>query len=284
MKKSVRELEEIASQVRRDIIRMTTASASGHPGGSMSSTDILVSLFFNQMDIEPANFTIDGKGEDVFYLSIGHISPLFYSVLARRGYFPVDELKTFRLFGSRLQGHPCVESGLPGVRIASGSLGQGLAVAAGHALAKKLDGDKKVVYALMGDGELEEGEIWESSMFAAAHKIDNLIAFVDWNRQQIDGSCESVLPGASSNLPEKFKAFGWDVLELDGHSIEQIISTIEKAKSMLDNGKPIMILAHTIMGKGVDFMSDTNEYHGKTLSAEQQEIALAQLKETLGDF
>lgn len=284
MRKSVKELEDISSQVRRDIIRMTTACASGHPGGSMSSADILVTLYFDQMDIDPEKFTIDGKNEDVFYLSIGHISPAFYSVLARRGYFPVSELGTFRQIGSRLQGHPCVETGLPGIRIASGSLGQGLAVASGHALAKKLDGDKKTVFALLGDGELEEGEIWESAMFAAAHKIDNLIAFVDWNGQQIDGSCENVLHGATSNLPEKFSAFGWSVLEMNGNSIEDVIKTIEKAKTMLNNGKPIMILAHTVMGKGVDFMSNTNEYHGKTLSAEQQEIALAQLKETLGDF
>lgn len=284
METNVQKLEEISSQVRRDIIRMTTACASGHPGGSMSSTDIMVTLFFNQMEISPENFSFEGKGEDVFYLSIGHVSPVFYSVLSRRGYFPVSELGTFRKIGSRLQGHPCSESGLPGVRIASGSLGQGLAVAVGHAIAKRLDNDSKLVYALMGDGELEEGEIWESANFASAHNVDNLIAIVDWNGQQIDGSCENVLHGATSNLPEKFAAFGWQTLEVDGHSIPAIIETFAKAKSMLHKGKPVVILAHTVMGKGVDFMSGTNEYHGKTLSEEQMNVALSQLKETLGDY
>lgn len=250
----------------------------------MSSTDIMVTLFFNQMEIAPENFSFEGNGEDVFYLSIGHVSPVFYSVLARRGYFPVSELATFRQIGSRLQGHPCPETGLPGVRIASGSLGQGLAVAAGHAIAKKLDDDPKTVYVLMGDGELEEGEIWESATFTSAHGVDNIIAIVDWNGQQIDGSCENVLRGATSNLPEKFKAFGWQTLEMDGHSIPEIIDTFAKAKSMLHKGKPVVILAHTVMGKGVDFMSGTNEYHGKTLSQEQMTLALSQIKETLGDY
>lgn len=277
-------LEEISSQVRRDILRMTTAAASGHPGGSMSSTDILVTLYFDFMNIDPSKFTIEGNGEDVFYLSIGHISPVFYSVLARRGYFPVSELGTFRSIGSRLQGHPCVESKLPGIRIASGSLGQGLAVANGHALAKKMDGDDGTVFVLMGDGELEEGEIWESAMFAAAHKIDNLIAIVDWNGQQIDGSCENVLSGAVSNLPEKFKAFGWQTLEMDGHSIAEIKSNLSAARNLLHDGKPVAILARTIMGKGVDFMEGTNEYHGKTISVDQLEVALSQIKETLGDY
>lgn len=284
MENNVQKLEEISSQVRRDIIRMTTACASGHPGGSMSSTDIMVTLFFNLMEIAPENFSFEGNGEDVFYLSIGHVSPVFYSVLARRGYFPVSELASFRQIGSRLQGHPCPETGLPGVRIASGSLGQGLAVATGHAIAKKMDGDDKIVYVLMGDGELEEGEIWESATFASAHSVDNLIAIVDWNGQQIDGSCENVLRGATSNLPEKFSAFGWQTIETDGHSIQGLIDTFAKAKSMLHGGKPVVILARTIMGKGVDFMSGTNEYHGKTLSEQQMALALSQLKETLGDY
>lgn len=276
-------LTKIAAQVRRDVIRMTSAAASGHPGGSLSSADFLTALFFDAMNIEPAKFTMDGKGEDVFYLSIGHISPAFYSVLARRGYFDKTELATFRHYGSRLQGHPTPAKHLQGVRIASGSLGQGLSNAIGHALAKKLDKDNNLVYTLHGDGELQEGQIWEAAMFAASHGVDNLIATVDWNKQQIDGCCDEVI--AMGNLVAKWKAFGWEVLECpDGNNLELVAGYLKKARMSTGKGKPVMILMHTKMGKGVDFMCGTNEWHGKAPNKELAEKALAQLPETLGDY
>ena len=284
--KTINELQTIATQVRRDIIRMVNNINSGHPGGSMSATDVMTALYFKVMNINPENFTLDGKGEDMFYLSNGHISPVLYSVMARRGYFPVEELSTFRHLGSRLQGHPSPSTKLPGIRVASGSLGQGLSVAAGSALAKRLDGDASRVFVMMGDGELEEGQIWEAAMFAVAHKIDNLIAIVDWNNQQIDGTCQEVLPGSVNNLPEKFEAFGWRVLQVDGHNMEKVVETLEYAKTTASGkDKPVIILAKTIMGKGVDFMEDTCEFHGKATNADQTVKALEQLQTTpLGDF
>ncbi len=284
--KTINELQTIATQVRRDIIRMVSNINSGHPGGSMSATDIMTALYFKVMNINPDNFTMTGNNEDMFYLSNGHISPVLYSTMARRGYFPVEELSTFRHLGSRLQGHPSPSTKLPGIRVASGSLGQGLSVAAGSALAKKLDGDTNKVFVMMGDGELEEGQIWEAAMFAVAHRIDNLIAIVDWNNQQIDGTCQEVLPGSVNNLPEKFEAFGWRVLQVDGHNMEKVVETLEYAATTASGkDKPVIILAKTIMGKGVDFMEDTCEFHGKATNADQTIKALEQLKTTpLGDF
>ena len=276
----VEELKRIASQVRRDIIRMVTGAQSGHPGGSLSSADILTALYFNEMKIDPENWKRDGKGEDVFILSAGHITPVYYSILSRRGYFPVSELATFRKFGSRLQGHPSVEKGLPGITQASGSLGQGLSAAAGVALGKKLDGEDRYVYALCGDGESEEGQIWEAGMFAAHHKLDNLIAMTDWNGQQIDGTVESV--AGQGDLEAKWKAFGWNVIVADGHDMESILSAFASARE--NKGAPTMILFHTDMGHGVDFMSGTCKWHGKAPSQEQCETALSQLEETLGDY
>ena len=284
--KTTNELQTIATQVRRDIIRMVSQISSGHPGGSMSATDVMTALYFKVMNINPEKFTLNGKDEDMFYLSNGHISPVLYSVMARRGYFPVEELATFRHLGSRLQGHPSPAAKLPGIRVASGSLGQGLSVAAGSALAKKLDNDTNKVFVMMGDGELEEGQIWEAAMFATAHKIDNLIAIVDWNNQQIDGSCQEVLPGSVNNLPDKFEAFGWRVLQVDGHNMEKVVETLEyAATTATGKDKPVIILAKTMMGKGVDFMEDTCEFHGKATNAEQTVTALEQLKTTpLGDY
>jgi Transketolase, N-terminal subunit len=280
---NIQELNNIASQVRRDIIRMVTAAQSGHPGGSMSSTDILTALFFSELKHSPKSWTRDGKENDMFFLSAGHMTPVFYSVLARSGYFPVKELSTFRNFGSRLQGHPCVESGLPGVYEAAGSLGQGLSVAAGAAIGKKLDKEKNYVYVLMGDGESEEGQIWEAAMFAAKNKLNNLIAITDWNGQQIDGTVNSV--AGLGDLEAKWKAFGWNVIVADGHDMEAILEAYKKAKEFANNEeKPIMILMKTQMGKGVDFMQGTCEWHGKAPKPEQAEKALEQLKETLGDF
>lgn len=281
----VKQLEKTAAQIRRDIIRMVAAANSGHPGGSMSATDVMTALFFDVMNVSPENFSIKGKGEDVFYLSNGHISPVIYSILARRGYFEVSELSSFRVMGSRLQGHPSPATGLPGIRVASGSLGQGLSVAIGHALAKRIDGDKEKVFVMMGDGELQEGQVWEAAMFATARGVDNLVAIVDWNNQQIDGSCEEVMAGGISNLHEKFEAFGWRVLQVDGHNMKEVVETLKYAKDIAcGKGRPVIILAKTIMGKGVDFMENTNEYHGKATNAEQTQKALAQLPETLGDY
>lgn len=288
-----KQLETIAAQVRRDIIRMVASAASGHPGGSLGAADILTALYFEVMDIPEeriARFDAknSGVGEDLFYLSNGHISPLFYSVLARRGYFPVSELSGFRKLGSRLQGHPTPAKGLPGVRAASGSLGQGLSVAVGNALAKKLaHDDNHCVFVMTGDGELEEGQIWEAAMFAAARKVDNLVAIVDMNGQQIDGTCGEVLGlGCGQQLRAKWEAFGWTVIDLDGHNMQQIVETLRYAKNdACGHGKPVVVLAKTVMGQGVDFMAGTNEWHGKAPSAEQAEKALSQLPTTeLGDF
>lgn len=279
---NTQELKKIASQIRRDIIRMVTAAQSGHPGGSLSSADIFTALFFSEMKHDPAHWERTGKGEDMFFLSAGHISPVFYSTLARSGYFPVKELSTFRVFGSRLQGHPSIERGLPGVYQAAGSLGQGLSVAAGAAIGKKLNQEKNYVYVLLGDGESEEGQIWEAAMFAAHNKLNNLIAITDWNGQQIDGTTESVM--GIGDLGAKWKAFGWNVIVADGHNMENILDAFRQARQMEAQEKPIMILMKTVMGKGVDFMEGTCEWHGKAPKAEQAEKALAQLEETLGDF
>lgn len=276
------ELKKIASQVRRDILRMVHQNSSGHPGGSLGCTDILTALYFEIMDHNPDIFEIDGKGQDLFFLSNGHISPAWYSVLARRGYFPVAELSTFRSLNSRLQGHPTPEEGLPGIRIASGSLGQGLSAASGAALSKKLNGESNYVYCLTGDGELQEGQVWEAAMFAAQHKIDNLIAIVDYNHKQIDGPIEEVID--LKNLRAKWEAFGWNVLEMDGNSIEDVLKGFQEAKEASGNGKPIVILAHTIMGKGVDFMEGKHQWHGVAPNDEQLASALAQLPESLGDY
>lgn len=275
-------LGEVASQVRRDIVRMVNMAASGHPGGSLSSTDILTALFFSEMNHSPSEWRRDGKGKDMFFLSAGHLSPVFYSILARRGYFPVSELASFRKLGSRLQGHPSIERGLPGVHMASGSLGQGLSVACGAALTKRLEGEKNFVYVLLGDGECQEGQIWEGAMFAAHHKLSNLIAITDWNGQQIDGPNDKVM--SLGDLEAKWRAFGWDVVIADGHDIEGIIATIKRAKSEVSDGRPKMLLMKTQMGKGVDFMHGTHHWHGKAPNAEQTEKALSQLKETIGDF
>lgn len=275
-------LGEVASQVRRDIVRMVNMAASGHPGGSLSSTDILTALFFSEMNHSPSEWRRDGKGKDMFFLSAGHLSPVFYSILARRGYFPVSELASFRKLGSRLQGHPSIERGLPGVHMASGSLGQGLSVACGAALTKRLEGEKNFVYVLLGDGECQEGQIWEGAMFAAHHKLSNLIAITDWNGQQIDGPNDKVM--SLGDLEAKWIAFGWDVVIADGHDIDGIIATIRGAKAEAANGRPKMLLMKTQMGKGVDFMQGTHHWHGKAPNAEQTEKALSQLKETIGDF
>lgn len=275
------QLRSVASQVRRDIVRMVHAVQSGHPGGSLGCTDFLTALYFNVMKHDPA-FDMDGKGEDLFFLSNGHISPVFYSVLARSGYFDVKELATFRKINSRLQGHPTTHEHLPGIRIASGSLGQGLSVALGAAKAKKMNNDPSIVYSLHGDGELQEGQIWEAVMFAAHNKIDNLIATVDFNGQQIDGPTSKVL--SLGNLRAKFEAFEWTVLEMNGNDMDDVIAVLAKAKALTGQGKPICILMTTAMGKGVDFMEGTHEWHGIAPNDEQLAKALAQLPETLGDY
>jgi transketolase len=276
------ELQKISSQIRRDIIRMVTAVQSGHPGGSLGCTDFFTALYFDIMNHNPQNFSINGVGEDLFFLSNGHISPVFYSTLARSGYFDVSELATFRKIGSRLQGHPSVDKGLPGVRVASGSLGQGLSVAIGSALTKKLNKDDKLVYVLTGDGELDEGQIWEAAMFAAGKNVDNVIVTVDYNHKQIDGDIDEVMP--LGNLKAKWQAFGWEVLEMNGHDFDEIKNTFAKAKALTGKGKPIVIIMSTIMGKGVDFMEGTHKWHGSPPSKEQEAQALAQLEETLGDY
>jgi transketolase len=276
------ELSRTSSQIRRDIVRMVHAVNSGHPGGSLGCTDFFVSLYFHQMRIDPKNWSMDGLNEDIFFLSNGHISPVFYATLARRGYFNVAELSTFRKLNTRLQGHPTTHDGLPGVRVASGSLGQGLSVAAGAAQAKKLNNDKHLVFTLHGDGELQEGQIWEAAMYCAHHKIDNLIATVDVNGQQIDGPTDAVM--SLGNLKAKFEAFGWEVLTTNGHDFEKLNATLDHAKSLTGNGKPIIILMETAMGKGVDFMEGTHKWHGVAPNDEQLNRALAQLEETLGDY
>ena len=274
-------LQEIASQVRRDIVRMVHGVQSGHPGGSLGCADYLVALYFKIMNHNPS-FSMNGNNEDLFFLSNGHISPLFYSVLARSGYFPVPELATFRKLNTRLQGHPATHEHLPGVRIASGSLGQGMSVAIGAALTKKMNNDHSTVFSLHGDGELQEGQNWEAIMFAAHNKVDNYIACIDFNGQQIDGSTNNVLN--LGNLRVKFEAFGWAVLEIDGNNMDEIVTTLEKAKTMLGNGKPICIVMKTEMGQGVDFMVGTHEWHGIAPNDEQLAKALAQLPETMGDY
>jgi len=277
----MQQLKDTATQVRRDIVRMVHGVQSGHPGGSLGCADFLTALYFKQMKHNPA-FQMDGIGEDIFFLSNGHISPLFYSCLARSGYFPVSELATFRKIDSRLQGHPTTHEHLPGVRMASGSLGQGLSVAAGAALAKKFNNDPHIVYSLHGDGELDEGQNWEAIMFAAHKKIDNLIATIDCNGQQIDGPTEKVM--ALDSLKAKFEAFNWAVMEMDGNDMEAVVSGLEKAKSMLGKGKPVCILMKTEMGKGIDFMEGTHEWHGIAPNDDQLKKALEQLPETLGDY
>lgn len=279
---SLQELIKLTSQVRRDIIRMVHAVNSGHPGGSLGCVEYFVALYFDVMK-HNTDFNMDGVGEDVFFLSNGHISPVFYSVLARSGYFPIEELNTFRKIDSRLQGHPTTHEGLPGIRMASGSLGQGMSVAIGAAYAKKLNGDNHIVYSLHGDGELQEGQIWEAAMFASANKIDNYIATVDLNRQQIDGPTEKVLNMGS--LKAKFEAFDWDVMEIkEGNNLEAVIAGLKEAKSRTGKGKPVCVLMHTEMGYGVDYMQGTHEWHGKAPNDELKDKALAQLEETLGDY
>ncbi len=278
----IKELQDIATQVRRDIIRMVHGAKSGHPGGSLGCADFLTALYFDIMDINPANFTKEGVGEDMFFLSNGHISPVLYSVMARRGYFPVDELATFRKMPTRLQGHPTPVEGLPGIRVASGSLGQGVSVALGAALAKMANNDQHLVYALTGDGELEEGQIWEALMFAAAKNVDNIIVTVDNNGKQIDGPTDVVLN--FGKLRTKFEAFGWMVLEMDGNDMKKCIQTLNLAKTLAHNGKPIAIIMKTEMGQGVDFMMGTHKWHGSAPNDEQADAALAQLPVTLGDY
>lgn len=278
----IAELKLMASQVRRDIIRMVHAVNSGHPGGSLGCTDFMTALYKNILKSDPKDFRYDGHGQDMFFLSNGHISPLWYSVLAHTGYFGVEELATFRKLGSRLQGHPTPDKGIPGVRVASGSLGQGLSVGIGSALAKKMNGDDTLVFTLHGDGELQEGQIWEAAMFAGSKKVDNIIATVDYNGKQIDGPVDSVL--SLGNLEAKWRAFGWEVLTMNGNVMEEVVETLTKARTMTGKGKPIVILMKTEMGCGVDFMMGTHAWHGKAPNAEQTEKALAQLQETLGDY
>jgi len=279
---NIEELKKIATQVRRDIIRMIHNAKSGHPGGALGCADFLVSLYFNILNINPPSFTMEGNGEDMFFLSNGHLSALWYSVLARRGYFPISELNTFRKINSRLQGHPSPAEHLPGVRIASGSLGQGLSVAIGAAIAKKLKNDNNLIYVLTGDGELQEGQIWEAAMFAAAKKIDNIIVTVDYNGKQIDGSVDEVL--SLGDLYAKWESFGWYVLKMDGHNFEEILKTLEIAKKQTGKAKPVVIIMKTEMGKGVDFMTGNHKWHGTPPNDEQTKKALEQLPVTLGDF
>ncbi|HQW84884.1 MAG TPA: transketolase [Ferruginibacter sp.] len=274
-------LKDIATQIRRDIVRMVHAVQSGHPGGSLGCTEYFTALYFEVMKRNPG-FNMDGKGEDLFFLSNGHISPVFYSTLARSGYFPLSELSTFRKINSRLQGHPTTHEHLPGVRVASGSLGQGMSVAIGAALAKKLNNDHNIVYSLHGDGELDEGQNWEAIMFAAHKNVDNLIATIDRNGQQIDGTTKSVM--SLSSLKAKFEAFNWQVLEMNGNDVDAVVAGLNNAKSFLGKGKPIVIIMETVMGKGVDFMEGTHEWHGIAPNDEQLQKALAQLPETLGDY
>lgn len=276
-------LKDIATQIRRDIVRMVHGAASGHPGGSLGCTEYFTALYFKVMQHNP-KFSMEAKNEDVFFLSNGHISPVFYSTLARSGYFDVKELSTFRKLNSRLQGHPATHEHLPGIRIASGSLGQGMSVAIGAALTKKLDGEKTFVFSLHGDGELDEGQNWEAMMFAAHHKVDNLISTVDWNGQQIDGPTDKVM--ALGDLAAKFAAFGWDVIHLDkGNDMDAMVAALETAKKEhAGKGKPVVILMRTVMGAGVDFMEGHHEWHGVAPNDEQLQKALAQLPETIGDY
>ena len=277
----LQELKQTATQIRRDILRMVHGANSGHPGGSLGCTEFFTALYFRIMDHNPA-FNMDGVNEDLFFLSNGHISPVFYSTLARSGYFDIKELGSFRKIDSRLQGHPATHEHLPGIRVASGSLGQGMSVAIGAALAKKLNKDTHTVFSLHGDGELQEGQIWEAVMFAVHNKVDNLIATVDFNGQQIDGPTEKVL--AMGDLKAKFEVFGWTTLEMDGNKMEDVVATIEKARTLTGKGKPVVIIMHTVMSKGVDFMENDHNWHGVAPNDEQLQKALAQLPETLGDY
>lgn len=278
----IKELERIASQVRRDIVRMVADVGNGHPGGSLGCADLMTALYFHALKHNPKTFRQDGMGEDVFFLSNGHIAPVWYSVLSRSGYFPIEELGTLRLLGSRLQGHPAPAKHIPGVRVASGSLGQGLSTAIGMASAKRLNGDSHLTYVLMGDGETQEGQVWEAAMYAGSKGIDNIIAVVDWNNQQIDGSCDKVI--SLGDYPSKWKSFGWKVLIMEGNKMESVIKVLDQAKNESGKGLPVIILMKTDMGHGVDFMCGTNAWHGKAPSQEQKAIALAQLEETLGDY
>ena len=280
--KTVQELEDLCVQIRRDILRMVHANSSGHPGGSLGCTEFLTTLYFNHLK-HNTDFDMNGINEDLFFLSNGHISPVLYSVLARSGYFDIKELATFRKINSRLQGHPTTHEKLEGIRVATGSLGQGLSVAIGAAITKKLNKDDQLVYSLHGDGELQEGQIWEAVMYASANKIDNIIATIDYNKKQIDGEIDDVLP--MGNLKAKFEAFDWLVLEeKNGNDLKSISSVLSNAKEMTKQGKPIVILLHTEMGNGVDFMMGTHKWHGNAPNDEQLEIALAQNTETLGDY
>ena len=281
--KTTKELQDIATQVRRDILRMTTNAKSGHPGGSMGTADWFTAMQFNILDADPSRFTMSGEGEDMLFVSQGHITPVIYSTMARRGFFPVSELSTFRKFGTRLQGHPSTAHNLPGIRMASGSLGQGLSVGVGAALGKKMTGDTHLVYTMHGDGELEEGQIWEAAMFAGAKQVDNLIATIDYNNQQIDATVEEVM--SLGNLKAKFESFMWKVVVIDnGNDMQQVLDGMAQAKSLTGHKAPVCVILHTQMGFGVDFMQDTNKYHGSVLSADDLPKALAQLPETLGDF
>ena len=278
----IQNLKNIASQVRRDVVRMVNEKNSGHPGASLGCSDFMTALYFDILEKDSKNFDINGTQEDLFFLSNGHISPVWYSVLARSGYFPVEELKTFRALGTRLQGHPTTAEDLPGIRIASGSLGQGLSVGLGAALTKKLNNDKHLVYTLHGDGELQEGQIWEAALFGAQHKIDNLIATVDYNKVQIDGPTSEVMNLES--LEDKWHAFGWKVLKTDGNNMETLLNTLAEAKALTGKGQPIVILMSTEMGQGVDFMMGTHKWHGVAPNDEQLADALSQLEETLKDY
>lgn len=276
-------LQQLCSQVRRDIVRMVHGASSGHPGGSLGCTEYFVALYFDILRHQPDPFSMEGHGQDLFFLSNGHISPVYYSVLSRSGYFPLEELSTFRKINSRLQGHPTTHEGLPGVRVATGSLGQGMSVAIGAALGKKQDGDEHLVYSLHGDGELQEGQVWEAAMFAPNHQVDNLIATIDANGQQIDGPTDEVMP--LRDIAQKFDAFGWDTMIVEqGNDLDAVHNGLLEARSRTGRGKPVMIVMHTEMGAGVDFMEGTHEWHGVAPNDEQLQTALAQLEETLGDY
>ena len=279
---AISELEKTATQVRRDIVRMVNAVSSGHPGGSLGCADYFVALYFEIMNHNPSNFNMDGTDEDLFFLSNGHISPVFYSTLARAGYFPVNELNTFRKINTRLQGHPTTHEGLEGIRIASGSLGQGLSVALGAAQTKKLNNDKGIVFSLHGDGEIQEGQIWEAAMYAAHNKIDNIISAIDYNHKQIDGDISDVLD--LGDIHAKWQAFGWDVMDMNGNDMNDVVNTLNEAKNRLGKGKPVMVIMKTEMGQGVDYMMGTHKWHGNAPNDEQLADALSQLEETLGDY
>lgn len=279
---SISATPELCSQIRRDIVRMVHGASSGHPGGSLGCVELLAKLYFDVMKLDASNFKMDGKGEDLFFLSNGHISPVWYSVLSRRGFFPTDELATFRKLNSRLQGHPATEEGLPGIRMASGSLGQGLSVGLGAAETKRMNGEDTWVYTLHGDGELQEGQIWEAAMYASHNKVDNILSFIDCNGQQIDGPCDDVL--SLSDLAGKWKAFGWHVMECDGHDLDDLQRVIDEAHNKRGSGVPCVVLMKTEMGKGIDFMEGTHKWHGVAPNDEQLADALSQLPETLGDY